>query len=78
MKKEAEIKETLDETLETIRKSGLGVALIDPSSEEAKDHCAYQSCKEAVVLTVETLPVCQKHAISLMHCFIPDCKPKAT
>lgn len=79
MKKETETKkteETLDETLAKIEKSGLGIRLIDPSSPEAKEHCAYQSCDDAVVFTMESLFVCQKHAVSLMHCFIPDRNPK--
>lgn len=74
MKKETV--ETINDTLAKIKESGLGIGLIDPSSPQAKEHCAYQSCDDAVVFTMEDLPVCQKHAVSLMHCFIPDCKTK--
>ena len=64
--------ETLEETIEKIKKSGLDIGVIDASSPEAKEHCAYQSCCESVVFTMESLFVCQKHAVSLMHCFIPE------
>lgn len=76
MSKETEQKETINETLAKIQNSGLAIKTIAPSSEEAKEHCAYQSCTDKVVFTMEDLPVCQKHAVSLMHCFIPDIKPK--
>jgi hypothetical protein len=68
--------ETIDDTLAKIRKSGLCIKIVNPSSTESKEHCAYQKCNEVVKFTMESLLVCQKHAVSLMHCFIPDCKPK--
>lgn len=74
MKKEEEKPETIDETLEKIKASGLYVSIIELSSPEYKEHCAYQSCDDQVIFSVEHLSVCQKHAISLMHCFIPDRK----
>ena len=67
--------ETIDETLAKITTSGLHIRIIASSAPEVKDHCAYESCDDAVVFTMEGLTVCQKHAVSLMHCFIPDRKP---
>jgi len=77
MNKREDIPKTIDETLEVIKESGLYIRLVDSETEEAKEHCAYMSCNESVVFSVEDLVVCQKHAISLMHCFIPD-RPDTT
>jgi len=78
MKKKKDIpkKDTLDETLAKITTSGLHIKIIEASSPEAQEHCAYESCNAAVVFTMEGLSVCQEHAVSLMHCFIPDVKSK--
>lgn len=64
--------ETLTQTLDKIKNSGLAIKIIAAESKESKEHCAYQSCEEIVVFQMESLCVCQKHAVSLMRCFIPE------
>lgn len=68
--------ETINETLAKITTSGLHIKILEVSSQEAQEHCAYESCDEAVVFSMEGLYVCQEHAVSLMHCFIPERKKK--
>jgi hypothetical protein len=65
-------KETLAQTLDKIKNSGLAIKIIASESKESKEHCAYQSCEDIVVFQMESLCVCQKHAVSLMRCFIPE------
>lgn len=67
-----EVAETVEQTLEKVKKNGLYIKLIDPNLPEAKEHCAYQSCDSPVVFFMETHLVCQKHALSLLRCFVPD------
>lgn len=72
MKRKEKIDETekADKTQKQIKKSGLCIRTVELS--EAKEHCAYQSCNESVAFYLESLFVCQNHAVSLMHCFIPN------
>lgn len=67
-----EIVQTTDELLVEIKKNGLVARLINESEKE--EHCAYQNCNDPVVLYVEGLIVCTKHAMTLMRCFMPDRK----